>query len=621
MTSMNPHGCGLLGSSTPRTPATFDTVLPRCTGVLRAVISSTQWVAVPVNPPGEPHELVEVRTPARTLERHAFSQQPPHFPDPGWCARGRCEPAPTPPTTTISVGDTRKGNPFFEGSCEEDEESNDGFGFRLQLGDDPDDAMSFAPSEQHSARLAEKELSRQWSFSEFSRVESFHSNGDAHAKCKPHPKKYLVEIIVLIVIMALSAVAFYVLTLPRQDLLSSGKGRMPVVLVPGLFSSALEYKLHNADVPKAWCQSNTFDWTLGWVNPRMLLPGSIDCLMSAFQLNYDAEKDEYSNGRGVDLRPMDFGGVDGVYELDPQHEIFTFPIFKPIIDSLKEDGYEVGKDLHGAPYDWRLAGDAHLEARNGVGGFYPNMTRLIEKTVKRNERPVILVSHSFGSNVLLHWLHTFVSDEWRRHHIAGWYSINAPWGGSSKVPAAYARGDNVGLPLAPYSYLKPMEVTHPSGMWMLPQKQVYGDQVVLRTPSKEYKASDWVELFKDLNNTMMLKIWDRFNRLGFSPEGYNRFVPGVPVHFIVSNGIQTPLRWDFDQDLVVGNVTEYVDGDGSVTWSALTAYRQWEGRDSTEWSEEVFPNVNHRDSVINLKLRDSLQKFIFSRMQGQSMQA
>lgn len=347
----------------------------------------------------------------------------------------------------------------------------------------------------------------------------------------------------------------------------------------------------------------------------MLLPGRVECLMGALQLLYDAEKDEYSNRRGVELRPVDFGGIDGVYELDPMHSMITLPIFKPIVDSLRRDGYEVGKDLYGAPYDWRLAGDAHLKAQNGVGGFYPNITKLIEKTVAENDMPVVLVSHSLGSILVLHYLHGAVSETWRRRHIAGWYSVNGVFGGSSMVPVAYATGSKLGLPLVPNSYFKPMEVNAASGMLMMPQRMTYQDRVVIKTPSKNYKASDWVEMLKDLNNTMMLTISHKLNRIGISPERFLRFVPGVPTHFVVSKGLQTPLRYEFDTDLVDGfaeapSNIEYVDGDGTVTWFSLISYRQWEGTDSSDWSEEVFSNVDHRDSITNLRVADSLRNFL-----------
>ena len=35
-----------------------------------------------------------------------------------------------------------------------------------------------------------------------------------------------------------------------------------------------------------------------------------------------------------------------------------------------------------APYDWRLAGDAHANPANGVGGYYQQLQELIENAVQ-----------------------------------------------------------------------------------------------------------------------------------------------------------------------------------------------------------------------------------------------
>lgn len=419
--------------------------------------------------------------------------------------------------------------------------------------------------------------------------------------------------------MLLSAIAYvwYVLS---QAVPGSGGGapaaRLPIVLVPGLASSALEFQLTHADVPRTWCPSS-HNWSLGWVDPTKLLPGAKDCLMANLQLFYNAETDAYSNRRGVEVRPVDFGGLHGVYELDPIDPWITLPIFKPIIDRLKKHGYKAGKDLHGAPYDWRLAGDAHGKANNGIGGLYPNLTKLIEDTSHRNNAPVILITHSLGGVMLLHYLHTFVSDTWRKQYVAGWFSVNGVFGGTSKVARMFASGLTFGLPLIPSDYFKAMETGAPISLWMLPSPRVYGDTVVVQTPTKKYRARDWLALLKDMNNTQMVNIADKFERTGLSPDSWwNKFLPDLPTHFIVTNGFKTPLTYAFDGSFVEGfnevpSSTEYVDGDGTVPWDSLVSYRQWEGaHPNGHWSEEVLGKVNHRNSITDDRVSSSIVKFI-----------
>lgn len=64
----------------------------------------------------------------------------------------------------------------------------------------------------------------------------------------------------------------------------------------------------------------------------------------------------YSNQTGVDIRPMDWGGLGGVESLDPSLPQIT-PVYKSLTEGLKKAGYAERVDLFGAPYDFRLAAD------------------------------------------------------------------------------------------------------------------------------------------------------------------------------------------------------------------------------------------------------------------------
>ena len=64
----------------------------------------------------------------------------------------------------------------------------------------------------------------------------------------------------------------------------------------------------------------------------------------------------YSNQTGVDVRPMDWGGLGGVQSLDPSLPQIT-QVYKSLTEGLKKAGYAERVDLFGAPYDFRLAAD------------------------------------------------------------------------------------------------------------------------------------------------------------------------------------------------------------------------------------------------------------------------
>ena len=70
----------------------------------------------------------------------------------------------------------------------------------------------------------------------------------------------------------------------------------------------------------------------------------------------------YANASGVEIRPYDFGGVGGIYSIDPDLPTAT-STYKVIVDRLTEAGYKERQDLFGAPYDFRLAADGLTQVR------------------------------------------------------------------------------------------------------------------------------------------------------------------------------------------------------------------------------------------------------------------
>ena len=70
----------------------------------------------------------------------------------------------------------------------------------------------------------------------------------------------------------------------------------------------------------------------------------------------------YKNASGVEIRPYDFGGLGGVYDIDPG--VSLTGIYSTLIDHLKSAGYSERQDLFGAPYDFRLAADGLSQVRH-----------------------------------------------------------------------------------------------------------------------------------------------------------------------------------------------------------------------------------------------------------------
>ena len=101
--------------------------------------------------------------------------------------------------------------------------------------------------------------------------------------------------------------------------------------------------------------SKTSDWFDLWLNLEEMVPTLIDCWADNMKLKYDVKTRKTFDNDGVETRVPGFGDPMRVEYLDPSqnsHSIYFAKIAEKLVKDL---GYERGKDLHGAPYDFRKA--------------------------------------------------------------------------------------------------------------------------------------------------------------------------------------------------------------------------------------------------------------------------
>ena len=77
-------------------------------------------------------------------------------------------------------------------------------------------------------------------------------------------------------------------------------------------------------------------------------------------MKYDSARDTYASGTGVEVRVRTpaFGDTTPVESIvtDPgAHIIPQTQIFKAMVEYFVSKGYERGKTIRAAPYDWRFA--------------------------------------------------------------------------------------------------------------------------------------------------------------------------------------------------------------------------------------------------------------------------
>eukprot|EP00931_Biecheleriopsis_adriatica_P047268 TRINITY_DN27223_c0_g1_i2.p1 TRINITY_DN27223_c0_g1~~TRINITY_DN27223_c0_g1_i2.p1 ORF type:complete len:365 (+),score=48.34 TRINITY_DN27223_c0_g1_i2:38-1132(+) len=235
----------------------------------------------------------------------------------------------------------------------------------------------------------------------------------------------------------------------------SSQANHPLILVPGLTGSPLEVKMQKVHMPHFFCKGDTHDtWMKVWVDPLQMLPEEIDCTLKRLTLTYDAESDSYSNLPGVEIRALGWanGTREGATSID---KMYTYE-FGTMMSHLTEKlSYELGRDMFVAPYDWRLAGDAHSHVTNGVGGLYGQLKQLVEEAVARQGRKAVVLSHSLGCPTMLYFFHNYVTESWREEYIHGWVALSGPWMGGATQVSAYLGGWTLGLPkwLLPHDYV------------------------------------------------------------------------------------------------------------------------------------------------------------------------
>ena len=386
------------------------------------------------------------------------------------------------------------------------------------------------------------------------------------------------------------------------------KERPAIVLVPGLCGSVLEVELDHAKrSPHLYCEAESDGYKLAWVDIGSLVPGQKDCLLAHLTPTFDVES--YGNARGVKIMShYDPRGVGAIEYLDPKIKKEVSAYFADMINFLEALGYERGLDLFGAGYDWRMAPDAH------VSDFYPYLKTLIEDTGKKT----VLIAHSLGGPTTLDFLTNYVDSEWLAAHVESFVSLAAPFGGSARLMKAYVSGDNFDYSFIPMDYLKPVEQAAPSGVYLLPDAETFGENlVILRTPSHNYTVRDAPKLFDDLGLNQAQRILKALLDKNLTLASLR--APPITTYVLSSFGVRTPLTFTYASDFEPGfddipQSTTYADGDGVVNIDSLTHVEQaWQQNNKVTFQH--FDTIEHFNMVKDQRIFDFLQSTVLKRQQ------
>ncbi|KAK7492259.1 hypothetical protein BaRGS_00016556 [Batillaria attramentaria] len=368
----------------------------------------------------------------------------------------------------------------------------------------------------------------------------------------------------------------------------SAEARYPVIFVPGDGGSQLWAKLNRTDVPHEYCKKVSSDYFNIWLNLEELVPLAINCFVDNMRLHYDNKTRTTHDTPGVDIRIKNFGDPQTVEWLDPDSYVHysALAYFSNIAEALVNKGYTRGKDLKGAPYDFR-------RAPNELGELFVNLTKLVEDTyAENNNTRVVMVAHSMGNPVLLYFFN-HKPQSWKDKFIQAHVSISGVWAGSVKPVRLMTSGDSLGVVIVEPNTVRPEQRSMPSSAWLMPSTRFWSaDEVLVITDKRNYTSRDYKQLFIDIDFMDGYDMWLDTQKLiiDLTP-------PGVEVHCLHGLGINTPgvLQWGPGQFPDAYPKVFPDDGDGTVPRRSLEACTAWTSQQKQAVKHSVFktPEAEH----------------------------
>eukprot|EP01116_Phalansterium_solitarium_P006167 TRINITY_DN18470_c0_g1_i1.p1 TRINITY_DN18470_c0_g1~~TRINITY_DN18470_c0_g1_i1.p1 ORF type:complete len:444 (+),score=94.60 TRINITY_DN18470_c0_g1_i1:48-1334(+) len=356
---------------------------------------------------------------------------------------------------------------------------------------------------------------------------------------------------------------------------------IPLIIIPPLTGTQIEVKLSGKKTHHMYCDRHS-DWFLAWFPAvEELLPPLDNCWGETVSM-------EYSNGTflnfpGVETRIPPFGGIEGIEYVGKGT---TGPVWDVIVDTLvSAAGYEVGLNIRGAPYDWRL-GPSALEAQ-----LFPLLKQLFEETyAANNNTPAAAVSLSMGGPVFVLFLST-MDQAWKDKYVQSYTSFSGAFAGSSLAMLdSIASNSKRTYPSA--TVMRSLSRSLGIVPWLMPFEAVYGDAVFATTPSRSYRVSDFHQLFVDAGANVTAQMYDLA-----VPYQVNA-APGVPISCVYGYNSSTLLNLTFFTDDFTGNFTGGVsDGDGTVPIDGLRSCDIWARQQSQPSVSYPIVNMEHADDV------------------------
>lgn len=272
-----------------------------------------------------------------------------------------------------------------------------------------------------------------------------------------------------------------------------------------------------------------------------------------------------------------------------------------LVKALQSHGYESGKTLFGAPYDFRYAPGPH--ASQVALQYLKDLKNLIESAYRANENtPVVILSHSMGGLWTLYFLNE-QSMEWRKQYVSHFVAVSSPWGGAVEQMMTFASGNPEGVPFVNSLIVREEQRRSESNLWLLPVGRVFGSRPLVITSTRNYTAADMKEFLFDIGFPEGVAPYS--SRIPHLTEILQ--APRVPVTLIYGHGLPTAETLSYESKGFDNNPeVAQGDGDGTVSTCSLTAVvEEWEEVEGQELeviglSEKGHMKILHDEESIEV---------------------
>lgn len=154
------------------------------------------------------------------------------------------------------------------------------------------------------------------------------------------------------------------------------------------------------------------------------------------------------------------------------------------------------------------------------------MQTQVEEMYKDNKDKVTLVAHSMGGPVMLYFLNSVVSQEWKNVYINAFIPISGAWAGGNRGLITFVSQISV----ENNTYLKLFTSSYPtmsSTAWLLPNPKIWKKETLIVTLQRNYTSEDFDAMFTDMNSK---EDYIRFEK----SLSINKNYPSLTCQFTVS---------------------------------------------------------------------------------------